>query len=300
MQLGQCRRTRRCQRRRKRRLTRCQRATFRGAGVVQTRVWRNSCFRNRTGEETHGRSRLLMGGAGKHQRSSNVRRGRIVVGVVCAQTTERQSLVLALRAVGDIEAVDCGAGQADSIARVRDLGIGVVLLALDAGPAASFAASVLSVSARARPVSLLRTESESALARLAAAGVVGFIQVGADLMACSRALRTVHRRGAYCPPSLAAVVLRSKPSRAPWKQRGAEPPNGRLHGRRLEVAECIVGGLSNKEISSRLGIAEGTVKNHVHAVLLSLSVAHRWEVSGALHHGAHLGLVPPPSEEERR
>lgn len=240
-----------------------------------------------------------MGGAGKYHRSSKGRRGRIVVGVVCAQTTERQSLVLALRAVGDIEAVDCGAGQADSIARVRDLGIDVVLLALDAGPAASFSASVLGVSSRGRPVALLRSESEGALARLTAAGVVGFIEVGADLLACSRALRTVHRRGAYCPPSLAAVVLRSKPERAPSKQH-ADPPNGRLHGRRLEVAECIVGGLSNKEISSRLGIAEGTVKNHVHAVLLSLSVGHRWEVAGALHRGTRLGLVQPPNEEERR
>jgi DNA-binding NarL/FixJ family response regulator len=73
-----------------------------------------------------------------------------------------------------------------------------------------------------------------------------------------------------------------------------------LHGRRLEVAKRIAEGLSNKEIGSRLGIAPGTVKNHVHAVLGALGVEHRWQVAAALQvqiaslasvHGTRLGIT---------
>ena len=227
-------------------------------------------------------------------------RRQIVVGVVCANTCERQSLVLALRASGGLEAVDCGAGVADSIARVRDLSIDLVLTALEVGPAASFAASLLSAIPRVRPVALLRSESEGALARLAAAGIVGFIEQSADLGACARGLRAVYRHGFYCPPNLAATVLRSKPSQPPTRQPGPVLSGGRLHGRRLEVAECIANGLSNKEISTRLSIAEGTVKNHVHAVLQALSLQHRWEVAGALRQeGSRLGLIAPRKDEEK-
>jgi len=34
----------------------------------------------------------------------------------------------------------------------------------------------------------------------------------------------------------------------------------------LEVVECVRLGLQNKEIAHRLGIAEGTVKIHLHTV----------------------------------
>lgn len=237
------------------------------------------------------RQRALPGG----------RRSKIVVGVVCATTCERQSLVLALRASGSIEAVDCGAGVADSIARVRDLSIELVLIALEPGPAASFAVSLLSGIPRVRPVALLRSESEGALIQLVGAGIVGFIEQSADLVACVRGLRAVSTHGCYCPPNLMAIVIRPKPPRAVTRQQGSESSGGRLHGRRLEVAECIATGLSNKEICTRLAIAEGTVKNHVHAVLQALSVERRWEVAGALRQEvSRLSLVPTRNDEDKK
>jgi len=228
-------------------------------------------------------------------------RRKIGVGVICAQASEREALVIALGTVGrDLRAVDCGSGVAESVTRVLDLAVEVVLVALDPGPAASFAAALRSATPKARIVVLLRSESEGALARLAAAGVVGFVRSASGLAVCERTIRAVRTHGFDCPPGLAPLLLRGQPVRS--KQAAATSPRipSGLHGRRLEVAECLATGLSNKEIGDRLGIAAGTVKNHVHAVLAALSVEHRWQVAAALRLDAtRLELVPAESEENK-
>ncbi len=59
-----------------------------------------------------------------------------------------------------------------------------------------------------------------------------------------------------------------------------------LSEREMEVLECVVRGLSNKEIASRLGISHQTVKNHVTSILRKFSVEDRTQaVVYALKHG---------------
>jgi two-component system nitrate/nitrite response regulator NarL len=41
---------------------------------------------------------------------------------------------------------------------------------------------------------------------------------------------------------------------------------GALTRRQFEVARAASRGLSNKEIAAQLGVAEGTIKNHLHAI----------------------------------
>jgi DNA-binding NarL/FixJ family response regulator len=45
--------------------------------------------------------------------------------------------------------------------------------------------------------------------------------------------------------------------------------------RELQVAALVGRGLSNKEIARELGISEGTVKLHVHNLLIKLGVKNR-------------------------
>lgn len=59
-----------------------------------------------------------------------------------------------------------------------------------------------------------------------------------------------------------------------------EPDLGRLTARQREVLYLIAVGLTNAEISRRLGISGETVKEHVSAVLRTLGVPHR--ISAAL------------------
>ncbi len=48
-----------------------------------------------------------------------------------------------------------------------------------------------------------------------------------------------------------------------------------LTKRQKEIARLLSDGLSNREISERLGISLATVKDHVHAILNKLDVSSR-------------------------
>jgi DNA-binding NarL/FixJ family response regulator len=48
-----------------------------------------------------------------------------------------------------------------------------------------------------------------------------------------------------------------------------------LTPRQIEVARAAVSGLSNKELAQRLGVSEGTIKNHLHAIYERLKVDGR-------------------------
>jgi two-component system NarL family response regulator/two-component system nitrate/nitrite response regulator NarL len=41
---------------------------------------------------------------------------------------------------------------------------------------------------------------------------------------------------------------------------------GTLTRRQLQVARAAASGLSNKELATQLGVSEGTIKNHLHAI----------------------------------
>jgi DNA-binding NarL/FixJ family response regulator len=79
--------------------------------------------------------------------------------------------------------------------------------------------------------------------------------------------------------------------------RGLRPPSheGRgdsllepLTARELEVLDLLSAGMTNKEIASRLGITEHTIKFHVNAILGKLDAETRTE---AVVHAARLGIV---------
>ena len=72
------------------------------------------------------------------------------------------------------------------------------------------------------------------------------------------------------------------------RQSYSEPgsPFHPLSEREMEVLECVVRGMSNKEIAGRLGISHQTVKNHVTSILRKFSVEDRTQaVVYALKHG---------------
>ena len=59
-----------------------------------------------------------------------------------------------------------------------------------------------------------------------------------------------------------------------------------LSPRELEILEFVTNGMSNKEIASRLGISQQTVKNHMTSILKKLNVQDRTQAAvTALRHG---------------
>jgi DNA-binding NarL/FixJ family response regulator len=51
--------------------------------------------------------------------------------------------------------------------------------------------------------------------------------------------------------------------------------SGMLTPRQFEVAQAAASGLSNKELATQLGVSEGTIKNHLHAVYERLQLDGR-------------------------
>src|SRR6266540_1219244 len=88
-------------------------------------------------------------------------------------------------------------------------------------------------------------------------------------------------------------------------QRSAADEVARLTPRQLEVASCIAEGLTNEEVAERLVLVNGTVANHVQAILTRLGLRNRtqiaaWAVERGLYHlPLTMGPEHAPSAQSR-
>jgi DNA-binding NarL/FixJ family response regulator len=57
-----------------------------------------------------------------------------------------------------------------------------------------------------------------------------------------------------------------------------------LTRRRRQVANLVLRGFSNRNIAQKLGVTEGTIKVHLHAIYEKLEVHSRTELTTALSH----------------
>jgi two-component system NarL family response regulator len=120
----------------------------------------------------------------------------------------------------------------------------------------------------ARIVLLTIREGGYSVRRALQAGALAYIlkeSLRSDIIA---AIRSVHAGQKYLPERVARSLADSLSS-----------PD--LSGRELQVLQLITEALSNREIASRLNIAEETVKVHVKSILSKLDVRDR----------AHAGIV---------
>ncbi|GEQ98024.1 DNA-binding response regulator [Iodidimonas gelatinilytica] len=97
--------------------------------------------------------------------------------------------------------------------------------------------------------------------------------------------------GAYSRPDKhmdTAAPLSKYKSKGGWDQRNATE---HLSKRQREIMAMVAEGMANKEIAHRIGIAEGTVKAHIHAVFRALGVNNRTQAvvryGSALRHSGY-------------
>lgn len=127
-------------------------------------------------------------------------------------------------------------------------------------------------------------------------GAMGYIPKSSSPAVMLSAVRLVLSGGIYLPPEL----LRgdADPGPAPAVAAGSgqsfTAADLGLTGRQADVMRLLVQGRSNKAICRELGLAEGTVKIHVTAILRALHVGSRAEAIVALN---RLGLKPGPGPE---
>lgn len=111
-----------------------------------------------------------------------------------------------------------------------------------------------------------------------AAGALGYLPKSSSRDVIAGGIRLVMSGGMYLPPTL----LRQRARRSDNQDPSLEPVAGvkrELTRRQRDVLDLLSLGRSNKEIAQALGLAEGTVKIHVSAILKALGVANRTEAT---------------------
>jgi len=106
-------------------------------------------------------------------------------------------------------------------------------------------------------------------------GVIGYVLKDASAVELASAVRAVVDHEAVCPAALLSSlfkVVASPPNEVPTSSVKRELG---LSRREQQLTQMISEGLTNKEIASRLNLAEQTVKNHVHRMLKKVGASDR-------------------------
>ena len=209
--------------------------------------------------------------------------------VVDDQQLLRRGLIMLFGTVDDVEVVAQAAHGAEALAVLRAREVDVVLA--DAKMPVMDGIELVRQCSRTHPglpVLVLTTFDEPDVVRGAvAAGAAGFLLKDTSIEALAEAVRAVAAGGLVIDPRVARLAL--APSRDEGDEGDGPPALALLTPTEREVAALVAEGLSNQAIAARMVLAEGTVKNHVSALLRKLRAADRTVLALTLYKALHSG-----------
>jgi len=213
----------------------------------------------------------------------------IRVVIVDDQTLVRQGVRGLLELMPDIEVVGEASDGDEALEKVPELKPDVLLLDIRMPRLGGIGVLEALGEAGTLPPTLVLTTFDDGDAAIAAikAGAKGLMLKDVSLEDLARTIRALAGNGTAFQPamteSLMAAIRRTPlPSSDTYV---AEP----LTVREREVLHLICAGYSNKEIADMLGLAEGTVKNHVSNLLLKLDARDRTRAALKALQQGHLG-----------
>jgi two-component system, NarL family, response regulator LiaR len=115
------------------------------------------------------------------------------------------------------------------------------------------------------------------------AGAAGYLLKDTPRAEVLRAIRGTGEGKAFVDPAVAGKLLGQV---ADQQTRPATHLTDQLTGREVDVLRLVARGYTNSDIAAQLHLSEGTVRNHVSAILAKLAVADRTQAAViALQHG---------------
>ncbi|KOU26154.1 LuxR family transcriptional regulator [Streptomyces sp. WM6368] len=200
----------------------------------------------------------------------------------------RTALRVILEAEADLEVVGEAATGAEAVALVRSLAPDVVLMDVRMPEIDGIRATEQILATMAEPpriVVVTTFENDAYVYDALRAGAVGFLLKRADPDELIGAVRLVARGDSLLFPaavrSLAAThTAGAPPAHAPWV--------ARLTDREADVLRLMATGLSNHEMSERLGVGPQTVKTHVASVLTKTGSRDRTQAVIAAYEGGFI------------
>jgi DNA-binding NarL/FixJ family response regulator len=198
------------------------------------------------------------------------------------QALFREGLRTLLALQTDFEIAGEAANGEEAVALARKLVPDVVLMDLRMPVLGGVEATRrITAEAPAAMVIVLTTfdEDEEVFAALRA-GAAGYLLKASPSAKLCEAIRLAARGESLLEPSVAAKVVAEFARIGDREPRRSFPPLAEpLSIRERDVLRLLAEGRSNKEIAGELGIAEGTVKNHMSNVLGKLGVLDRTQAA---------------------
>ncbi len=195
--------------------------------------------------------------------------------IVDDQTLVRQGIRSLLELADEISVVGEAADGLEALARIGTLRPDVVLLDLRMPRLDGIGVLEALRSWDSPPPCLILTtfDDDSAVLAGMRAGAKGYLLKDVSLEQLTGAIVALAEGRTMITPALTERVLRGLRGLG-GERDGFDAPEA-LTERETEILRLMAGGYSNKEIALGLGVAEGTVKNHVSSVLSKLGVRDR-------------------------
>ncbi|MBM6943197.1 response regulator transcription factor [Collinsella intestinalis] len=195
-----------------------------------------------------------------------------------------ESLGIILGAEDDIDIVGTGVDGDAAVRLYAQMAPDIVLMDIQmpGRDGLSAAQEILGGDPAARIVFLTTFSDDEYIVRALALGARGYL-IKQDVAAVAPALRAVMGGQSVLEGEVLARVSRiSAPAvpapAAPASTRPADP-FACLTEREREVAELIADGLDNREIAQTAYLSEGTVRNHISAILSKLHLKNRTQIA---------------------
>jgi len=194
------------------------------------------------------------------------------------QALFREGLATLLSVHPDLDVVGEAADGASALAQVGELRPDVVLMDLRMPVLGGIGATrrLTERHPEVRVLVLTTFDDDEEIFLALRAGATGYLLKDCPSRELAEAIRAAARGDAVLHPSVAAKVVAELNRRPPPHpgDANADLPDP-LSARELEVLRALAAGGANREIARQLGLAEGTVKNHVTTILAKLDVPDR-------------------------
>jgi DNA-binding NarL/FixJ family response regulator len=194
------------------------------------------------------------------------------VGVVEDHPLYREGLVTALEEAGGLTVAGAVGTLAEALTMLAGTPMDVLLLdlGLPDGSGLDLLGTLRQRHPHVNTVVLTMNDEPGLVLQAVRAGARGYLLKGASRAEIVDTVRSTGAGGAVFHPGPADVVMAAASGRLadPGAQFGLTP-------RELDVLRLITGGLTNRSIAARLGIAPKTARNQVSSVLTKLGVENR-------------------------
>jgi len=197
--------------------------------------------------------------------------------IYCEGLSQALSNTKSIKVIGSVDNVDA------AIRIITNNTPDVVLQDMTMTGSCSLVKQISSISPNTKIVALAVPYDEDNILLCAEAGITGYVPREASLGDLVEALISAVKGECYCPPRIAACILKkiqyiAVSTKNKYLSSVSDNKSNTyecLTRREQQIAALLSNGLSNKQIARDLSIEVSTVKNHVHNVLVKLDVRSR-------------------------